>query len=92
MVLAQQMLIAVRDMHSRGVAHNDIKLGNMVVDYDAVKFIDFGLATEQAKFHCYGPMGGTPCYFPPGECSVQSDSLGEPANVRCRDASLQSPP
>jgi serine/threonine protein kinase len=66
MTIAKQILLAVDGIHTLGVAHNDIKLNNMVVDYHSVKFIDFGLATKIDNFHYSDPKGGTRCYYPPG--------------------------
>lgn len=65
-VLAVQALRALAHIHSRGIAHFDIKPGNMLVEgHDAarltLKLIDFGLAS----LHPGTEMVGTPSYMAP---------------------------
>ncbi|XP_002972777.2 calcium-dependent protein kinase 19 [Selaginella moellendorffii] len=55
-------------MHALGMAHNDIKPGNILVGYDGeVKVADFGLSWQEGQGK--GPLmrGGTARYMPPGE-------------------------
>ena len=53
-------------MHSKNIAHRDIKLENVILDEEiAPKFIDFGFSTcleknQKVKIFC-----GTPSYMAP---------------------------
>lgn len=45
-MICKKILLAVQYMHSKGVAHRDIKLENIMLDGNQeIKLIDFGLAT-----------------------------------------------
>ncbi|KAF2736966.1 kinase-like protein [Polyplosphaeria fusca] len=53
------ILEAVRYAHSKGVAHNDIKDGNVMIGaQDGVKLIDFGVATTDKKVSEISVAGG----------------------------------
>jgi len=60
-----QILTAVQYLHSRGIAHHDIKPENVIVDYLAskVKLTDFGSAKEVKK--PAGCTGGTLNFMSP---------------------------
>jgi serine/threonine protein kinase len=67
---ARQILISVNSFHSRGIAHMDIKLENIMLqsegDLSVVKLIDFGLSrniscSEDIRSLC----SGTPFYIAP---------------------------
>jgi serine/threonine protein kinase len=46
---AAQLVLALRDLHSRGFAHRDLKSGNVLVGADGfAKVIDFGLSKKVA--------------------------------------------
>mgnify|MGYP001810706564 CR=1 FL=1 len=50
-------------MHSRGYIHRDIKMSNIMIDFDnEIKLVDFGLATKCKKQH---KQCGTPGYMAP---------------------------
>jgi serine/threonine protein kinase len=59
-----QLISAIDHMHSRGVAHRDIKLENILIDdsTDSVKLIDFGFSTTQLMSNC---KSGTVDYLAP---------------------------
>ena len=66
--IVRQMVQGVAEMHTRGVAHCDLKLENACLDESGMlKWIDFGLA------HCYKSTAnvllrrpcGSPSYMPP---------------------------
>ena len=60
-----QMAEALKYLHSLGVSHRDIKLGNVLIsDSGKVELIDFGFATMsfEAKLTSFC---GTPCYMCP---------------------------
>eukprot|EP00928_Gymnodinium_smaydae_P034259 TRINITY_DN24326_c0_g1_i1.p1 TRINITY_DN24326_c0_g1~~TRINITY_DN24326_c0_g1_i1.p1 ORF type:complete len:378 (-),score=31.86 TRINITY_DN24326_c0_g1_i1:138-1226(-) len=66
--LARQLVAAVQLLHSRGVAHLDIKPDNILVTKDdTVKLVDFGLAYDSARgiHHLVDRRLGTPLYKAP---------------------------
>lgn len=64
--IARQLVAGLAVIHSRGVAHRDIKPQNVMVTKSgpvAVKYIDFGLACLQRGCNTR-VIGGTPGYMP----------------------------
>ena len=66
-VIFKQLVNAVAYIHSKGYAHRDLKLDNILMDPETkkLKIIDFGFAlksspSEKLHMHC-----GTPHYFDP---------------------------
>lgn len=52
--------------HDRGIVHNDVKPGNILVgDDEAVKVCDFGLAALRERRQPSGVVVGSPVYMPP---------------------------
>ena len=63
--ILKQIVMALRHIHSRSVAHRDVKPENMVMVGDDLKLCDFGLAcicTDNERRHT---MCGTPNYMAP---------------------------
>ena len=52
-------------MHSRGIAHRDLKLDNILLNIDKVKIIDFGFAIQSEKETLQRTWCGTPHYMCP---------------------------
>ena len=77
----KQILSAVEYMHSRGIAHRDLKLDNILIDeINNAKIIDFGFSVcckydLRLKMFC-----GTPSYMCP-EIIHRKDYLGPPADM-----------
>ena len=68
--IAVRVLEALEHMHSRGVAHRDMKPENIMVDdQDRIKLIDFGIASKAgARRLTFGKLSqvmGTPDYISP---------------------------
>jgi eukaryotic-like serine/threonine-protein kinase len=68
--LTRRILDALGYIHSRGVAHRDLKPENIMVDdNDAIKIIDFGIATtarsRRLTFAKLSQTMGTPDYISP---------------------------
>ena len=59
-----QIVHGVKYIHDSGFAHRDLKLTNILIDYNnTVKIIDFGFACDgntTERMYC-----GTPSYMPP---------------------------
>ncbi|TSK42107.1 Serine/threonine-protein kinase pim-1 [Bagarius yarrelli] len=76
-----QVVRAVRHCCDRGVFHNDIKPGNILINPQTlqIKLIDFG-SGELFKETPYTFSPGTPGYFPPEWCRHKK-YMGRPATV-----------
>ena len=78
---AQQILSALKYIHSIGVCHRDIKLENIVIDAnDNAKLIDFGLCREGAKECLMNTFCGTLAYIPP-EVIMYAQYDGKAADI-----------
>lgn len=74
------VLRGLRHIHSKGFAHCDIKLGNILLFGDgAVKIADFGLARDLTASKEGVEIRGTPLYMAPE--SVNDNVYGEAADV-----------
>ena len=77
----RRIIMGIQYLHSKKIAHRDIKLDNIMVNenYD-VKIIDFGFSlfttnNKKLNLHC-----GTPSYMAP-ELVAKKDYLGQPVDV-----------
>ncbi|EAY00532.1 STE family protein kinase [Trichomonas vaginalis G3] len=62
--IAYEILQALNYLHSRGIAHRDIKPGNILFDSEFhPKLIDFGMSRENSN--CLETMCGTTYFMPP---------------------------
>ena len=68
----RKIVSALSYLHSKGIAHRDIKLANMVFESNSadaeVKLIDFGLSRKfgtQAEYELMTTFVGTPSYMAP---------------------------
>jgi serine/threonine protein kinase len=59
--IASQLVIEVEYLHSKGMAHTDIKPENIMIHKGLVKIIDFGLGCSK-QLNCHS--GGTRKYMP----------------------------
>ena len=68
-VIAREMVAAVAHMHSKGIAHCDLKPDNILFatpEADSeIKLIDFGLAKFCHPGNCFRDVTGTPYYIAP---------------------------
>ena len=61
-----QMTIAIGYLHSKGIAHRDLKLENVLCDQDGyIKIIDYGLAKIMKDGDQTTSFCGTPEYLAP---------------------------
>ena len=75
-----KVVSALAYLHSKGIAHRDIKLANMVYENKSadanVKLIDFGLSRKfgtQEQFELMNTFVGTPSYMAPevADCTIE---------------------
>jgi serine/threonine protein kinase len=81
--LIRQTCQGLREAHSIGLIHRDIKPGNLFAAqrggvYDVVKVLDFGLVKPVAEIHSArltqeGAISGTPLYMSPEQASGAGD-------------------
>uniref|UniRef100_A0A6C0BCK9 Protein kinase domain-containing protein n=1 Tax=viral metagenome TaxID=1070528 RepID=A0A6C0BCK9_9ZZZZ len=79
----------IKDMHSKGVVHKDIKPDNIMVDPSTgnIKFIDFGLSCHGRKCEMtYGSsICGTPLYMDPYQNNFGGRRYISPTDVAASD-------
>ncbi|MFK7804190.1 MAG: protein kinase [Anaerolineae bacterium] len=63
--LVAQMIRAIAYLHRRGITHCDLKPDNVVVTNDAVKILDFGLASTRERIESTNEISGTIGYLAP---------------------------
>ncbi|KLU83176.1 CAMK protein kinase [Magnaporthiopsis poae ATCC 64411] len=77
----QDMALALDHVHRAGVAHNDIKPGNILYsDTRGAVLIDFGLSSDSAETADHVHAAGTPWYIPP-EFLAEPEPRGFPGDV-----------
>ena len=61
-----QLVLALEFVHSKGILHQDIKSGNVLIDENEdIRLADFGLATYYDPMATTSRWVGTKIYFPP---------------------------
>lgn len=63
---AAQIILAVGELHNKGIMHRDLKLENIMVEEDGyLKLIDYGLAKTVTEGQLATSYCGTPEYIAP---------------------------
>jgi serine/threonine protein kinase len=70
----KQIARAIRFLHSRGIAHRDIKTENIIIHKGNFKLIDFDYAYESKEFHLCGTEGYICPFHPKWTCSDSKKS------------------
>ena len=79
-VVMRNICLGIYYLHSKGICHRDIKLGNILVNPDlTVKIIDFGFATGSGD-QVLSNYCGTPTYMCP-ELVKRETYIGWQADV-----------
>jgi serine/threonine protein kinase len=67
LALADEILEAIEYVHGQGIAHRDLKPGNIMMTSRGVKLMDFGLARPEnaSALTASGQVLGTPLYMAP---------------------------
>ena len=61
-----QIVLAIGELHAKGIAHRDLKLENIMVDEKGyIKIIDYGLAKILSENELATSYCGTPEYLAP---------------------------
>ena len=79
LLIAEQILTGLNDLHNAGIIHRDVKPANIMFDrHNRVKLIDYGLAkpVDHADMHTTASVGasmGTPYYMSPEQLHSSKD-------------------
>lgn len=67
LLLAQELRLAIGDVHRQGIVHRDIKPSNIVLTEVFIKLIDFGVAwdSNQTSLTTTGMVSGSPAWLAP---------------------------
>jgi tetratricopeptide (TPR) repeat protein len=82
LALARDVASGLALAHRRGIAHRDIKPGNLMFDRDgAIKITDFGLAraTQASRLTMTGSTLGTAAYMAPESVRASQAAMGDAA-------------
>ncbi len=80
--LVEQIARGVGAAHDLGVVHRDLKPDNVLLDGDAPKVADFGIAKRKAHdLTQTNAMMGTPAYMAPEQAESKSKFVGPAADV-----------
>jgi serine/threonine protein kinase/ABC-type branched-subunit amino acid transport system substrate-binding protein len=83
-ILGGRLARALAEVHRAGLAHRDLKPGNVLIALDGPRLIDFGIARapEDTALTATGLVVGTPGYLSPEQAEGRGgQAIGPPSDV-----------